>query len=356
MSSQEATPVDSTVSAPRFRVLLVGHGRWGAVYARALSDAGVLAGIVVATTESQNSAGNQWNVPVWTGLKTAILAAKPDGIAILSSSQLHARHLVAAVSSAIPAMTIRPATVAPKTAETLHAYATRQHVPILAGHEMAWVRPVPQLNALLTSKNLRPVQSITLIAEGPDNGGPANARPMPEDAGTNLAFVYETAMHDLITSHALNGRSAVISAQVRGARASFAQPRLDATTTHANGIKTHIRWNGDPSLPFRRATIVTCANAELRFEAKRGESKLTITQNGATAVLRLQNDAPSDQAAAVVQQLLRVLDGAPPDHDLLDAATVQRGTRTLVEAVAAFAGLNQTDAQIYGPPDDVELP
>jgi predicted dehydrogenase len=276
-----------------------------------------------------------------------IARTRPSALAVLSPSHLHMRHVKVAIEANLPSMVIRPATVRPEAAQSLAEAARRAGVSVLVGHELAWTQPVPQFRRLLAAGGIGELTEVTLISEGGD-GDDVAARPMPEEAGTNLAYVYETAMHDIIIAHSLTERSAVVATRVQSVFACHARPQLDAVLEHASGVHTQVRWDSSPDLPFRRVVRLVGRLGTATWQARKGSSETTLQDADGERALALRHDGPTDQAGAVVHRLMAMLAGALPDHGLDDAAMVQNGTRLLIDAVAARLSVAVDDSVVFG--------
>lgn len=321
-------------------VVLVGHGRWGQVYAAALRDAGALAGVAVSSPESAFSLQNQLSEPCSHDVLALVRQTEAQALAVLSPTPWHATHVRLALDLGLPCLVIKPAAEQADQARTLHAEAEACNVPVFVVHEVLWEAALRVLLDAVADGRLGRLREATILRQGQDQGPDgAPPRPMPETPGENLPWLFETVVHEATVANRLAGRQAPVGVEVRDVFASAALPRLDATWRYPDGFEVAVRYDGNPLLPFAYAVTVTGDSGQVLFRAERGRSTVQWT-DGHGQVTRLPVTERASPEALAVRHFLRVVQRLQmPEETLADGARAIDAAVLLVQSAARLAGL-----------------
>lgn len=336
-------------------IVLVGHGRWGAVYAAALRRAGVLDGIVVSGAASAGRLAGTVAEPCGSDLGTLVRQTGARAVAILSPTPWHACHVRAALALGLPALVIKPVTSRAASAWRLDAEVRAAGGVVCVVHEALASPPVRVLLRAVAAGRVGHIHSATIVRQGQDRGPDGAApRPMPEVAGENFAWLHDAVVHEATVANRLLGRRAPDEVAVTDVWASATRPRLSAQWSWTGGGRADVRYDGDPALPFRWAVTAHGSAGSLGAWAEAGRSGVAWTRpdGSVTALPVTAHGAPEDLAAA---DFLAVLAGtATPDETVADGARALGAAHALVRTAAVTAGWTWDEAAVMGPEDASE--
>ncbi|WP_329562086.1 Gfo/Idh/MocA family protein [Kitasatospora sp. NBC_01266] len=143
LSNRPAGPMgDSPLS-----VVVVGHGRWGANHARAVTDAhGVrLQGVVDPRPEARDLARQRYGVPVWSTLAHALDDDRVEAVVIATPAHTHADMVGAALRAGRHVLVEKPAATSTADAEAMVAEADERGLQVSVGHTFLYTQPVRNL-------------------------------------------------------------------------------------------------------------------------------------------------------------------------------------------------------------------
>ena len=333
-------------------IVLVGHGRWGRVYAGALRQAGMLGAIAVSSETSALKLAGQVREPCGSDLGVLVSQSGARALAILSPTPWHAHHVRVGLALGLPCLVIKPVASRAAFAWRLDADVRACGGIVDVVHEALWNPPVRVLLDAIAAGRVGDVQAVHILRQGQDRGPAGTApRPMPEVAGANFAWLFDAVVHEATVANRLLGRSVPAGAEVAEVWASAAHPRLAASWRWPEGRVVRVRYDGDPALPFRWAVAVTGSHGKIEAWAEAGRSGVTWTQSdGARSTVPVTSrGAPEDLAVAA---FLAVVEGvAPPDETVADGARAIEAAEMLVRAAAERAGWTWDESAVFGRPD-----
>jgi predicted dehydrogenase len=335
-------------------ILLVGHGSFGFLYAKALRDAGRLAGVAVRRAETAQRLKREMSEPVGTSYEGMLDELRPAGVAVLSPTAAHAAHADVAIRRGLPVLVIKPVTAHPKTAEELAARADAAKVPVFVAHEGVFAPPFKALEAAVTSGQIGEVREVRWLKEGGEQlSGGRTMELRPEDEqGDNLGHTYATAMHELYAANRLAGRIAPVKAEVAHVKASKATPLLDAVLEYPGGVVLRLRHDGRPEVPFRRGLHVVGTQGHVLWLMQPGKTTLKLKRGRDERDVPFSGGRGSLPATAVVEAFLDVVAGkiAPPET-IADGVRALTAARLLTEAAAKRLGLTADLDKVAEGPD-----
>ncbi|MBR58932.1 MAG: hypothetical protein CMH54_13055 [Myxococcales bacterium] len=323
-------------NAPTPKVLLVGHGGMGRLYADALRSAGALAGVVVRSEASMERLSKSIAEPVFRNLSKAMEQQAPDALAVLSPTDVHAHHIRHGIRAGIPVMVIKPAAVRPDTARELKQEADNAGIPVLVAHEGVFAPAYRALEEQIQQGAIGSVLEVRWLKEGQDRlSGGRDADPIDDATeGRNIGHVYATAMHEIYVANRLAGGAAPVDVAVHHANASIRVPELDALFTYPGGLQFRLRYDGQPDREFRRGLQVIGTEGNLLWLVQPGATILRRRTAEGTRDLPFVGTHTSNPAEPVITELMEML-GTEVVFENLDAgANALQGARILAQAVS----------------------
>ena len=340
------------------KVLLVGHGGMGRLYAEALRAVGALAGVVVRSEGSKQRLSQNITEPLYRDLSLAIEQLHPDALAVLTPTDLHAHHIRHGIAAGIPVMVIKPAAVRPETARELRREAENAGVPVLVAHEGVFAPAYRALEVQIQQGAIGSVLEVRWLKEGQDRlSGGRDADPIDDSTeGRNVGHVYATAMHEIYVANRLAGRAAPTDVTVHHANASIRVPELDAVFTYPGGLQFRLRYDGQPDKEFRRGLQVIGTEGNLLWLVQPGATILQCRTANGTRDLAFAGSHTSNPAEPVISEFTALL--GPTDSPVLEGleagANALEGARMLAQAVADHLSIPITLDDLAGGTDRLE--
>jgi predicted dehydrogenase len=335
---------------PLQRVLLIGHGGMGQLYARSLKRRSALCGVGVGSAQSRDRLSEQLEVPVDNDLNRLIETTKPDGLAVLSPTDWHANHARLGIRMGLPTLIIKPATAHPDTARALYKEASEGEVPVMMAHEGCCSPAFRTIEAALHDGAIGDLKEIRWLKEGKDQLSGGREPDAIEEAteGRNLGYVYATGMHEIYVANRLAGHTAPTSVDLQHVRASMARPELDALFHYGPDLVLRLRYDGDPDRPFRRGLQLVGTKGGLLWLVQPGKTQIELRTRGGKQDLPYYGTSSENPADPVVDRFLDV--ATIPEaqrskeaghlENLMDGAQALEGARMLTLAAAQFLSLD----------------
>lgn len=325
-----------------YRVLQIGHGGMGRLYAEALRQREALAGVVVRTRASAARLSGTLNEPVHTSLEEALDSVRPDAVAVLSPTELHLSHARAALGQRLPVLVIKPVGCSPAEALSLGEAARAAGTWVLAAHEGVFQPAFVALERAVGEGQIGAVKEIRWLKEGQDvlSGGRPMDPERPEDRnGTNFGFVYASVMHELYTANRLAGRKSPNSAEVATVHAARSSMKLDSTLRYEGGAMLRLRYHLAPGLPFRRGLQVVGDRGSVLWLMEPGRTVLQVSSGREVRDVPFRGVVGGNPALPVIDALLASLRGeGPPTETAEDGARALEAARLLTVRAAECAG------------------
>lgn len=328
------------------RVLLVGHGSFGRLYAEALRHEGMLAGIVVQSKASEERLSGILTEPVGRDLETMVHEQEIDALAVLTPTDCHSAHIRMGFALKKPTMVIKPSTVKAEVSEELLKESLECGVPVMVANEGVFEPPFQALERAFNARAIGAVREIRWLKEGDEalSGNRTKEVEDPATEGRNIGYIYATAMHELYVANRLAGRTAPSSAKVIHVHASASNPELDAELAYPDGIKLRIRYDGRPGRPFKRGLQVVGEKGTLLWLVQPGSTRLEVRTKEGSRDLPFFGRKTKNPAEPVVQAFSELIQKESWElsdipETLTDGANAIRAARMLAVSAAEHLGI-----------------
>lgn len=343
-----------TSGQTRLRILEIGHGRWGALYASELADRGVLAGVVTASRASADIAARRWGTHGYVQLEQAIAQGTFDGAVVMSPTRLHANHVRSLIDAGLPCLVAKPAAITTQDARALHAYAEAAQVSVLVGHDAVFTPLIAHVLTAIDRPGGRDATGIQIQRRGdPETAG------MPSSTEYFLAWVYEAVMHDMSVCNRFAGRVPPDEVKVSELCPDPTRPKLRVHATYPTLTAT-IDLHHEPGAPFSQRFTVSTGDGQWVGEALARSSSLLHRPPGGVAQAVAVADDGGQHARLVERFLTLVRDrSTKPTETCADAAHAIAAADVVVEAVCReveFSSKKRVWARLGERPKDAQVP
>lgn len=222
--------------ASRFRVGLIGVGRWGQVYLRTLAQmADVCEVVLLCTSRPERAALVPPPVEVTSDWRQAVRSPACEAVIIATPSSTHAQIVEASVAARKPCLVEKPLCLDLATALRLHEMVTASGVPVLVDYIHLFDPRYQALRQALLGEG-QPIRALASEGMGPRRSdtpplwdwGPHDVSMCVDVLGSGLTRIAAVAGPD-----GSDGESGLIGIRCEGPRGATASMRVG----HRSAVK-----------------------------------------------------------------------------------------------------------------------
>ena len=120
--------------------------------------------------------------------------------------------------------------------------------PYFSAHEMVWMPAIERIKKTVEAGTIGALTLVRSFQQGSFHGDNPPPPMEHEKPGENLAFLYDSTMHEMAVLNHLADASPS-SVEVEEVYASVAKPEILAHIDYGGGVRGQLEYRGDPGLP-----------------------------------------------------------------------------------------------------------